>query len=1131
MRLESPSLSDVQPRLHTDPLRLQALERSGLLDTLPERAFDRLTELARRLLHVPIALVSLVDADRQFFKSSQGLAEPVATQRETPLTHSFCQHVVAQSEPLIISDARNHPLVYNNPAILEMEVIAYLGIPIFSPDQQVLGSFCAIDKQPHPWSAEAVELMQELAAVVMDEIALRIYAREREDALSALQANQGQLQLALDGGQWGIWSCDFASDQVDYDAQARIILGLPAAASNTVAELFATAHPADRPLIDQKRAAALAVHGTYDLEFRVQHAQRDIRWVQVRGRPFYTAAGEPWRLAGVVMDITERKAAEALTAVEHSVSTILAKQATFEPAAQPLLAAFCQVLHLEVGELWMPNVADQELQRTASYTDPLSAAATALIQATDGLCLRRGQGLPGRAWQQQAPMWMAPEQNVAAFAGEPEEFTREFIQVARAERLGLGYGFAFPILHGEQCFGVMSFFTSHPVQPDQPLRAMLMAVGQLIGQFVLRTQVEAQLREQEARLQLALQAAQIGIWEVAFPSDQVTRSPNFDSIFGYPADNTPRTIQEYLARVHPADGERLAAAIHNTVAGDDEYRIEYRILLPDGTMRWVTMRGDVRHDETGRLIALQGALVDSSRRKLAEAELQRGEQHLRNVLNSLFGFVGVMTPDGTLIEVNRTALTWANLRAEDVLGKPFAETYWWSYSQVVQAQMQNAIAQALAGSTVRYDATVRLGAHRYIVLDFMLSPIFDEAGNVTYLVPSGIDITQRKLMEQALSASEERFRNTFEQAAVGIAHMTVDGSWLFVNQRLCDMLGYSEEELLQTTIHQLTHPDDLATELAQLQRLVADAIDGYQLEKRYFHRDGAVIWVNLTLSPVYTASGEINYCIAVIEDISSRKAAEAALRQFNEKLEVRVAERTAELQERNLELDQFAYIASHDLKAPLRAIDNLANWITEDAHDRLPPASQEHLRKLSGRVARMERLLDDLLLYSRAGRQRTTPELVDTGKLVRGIVELIAPPTFQVTLAAHMPTVCVERVPLETTLRNLISNAIKHHDHPEVGHITVAVQEEAPFIKFVITDNGPGIDPRFHERIFTMFQTLQPRDQVEASGIGLAIVKKMVESRGGKISIVSQPGAGAAFGFSWPTVSYGVDCAVPSNIG
>jgi signal transduction histidine kinase len=246
------------------------------------------------------------------------------------------------------------------------------------------------------------------------------------------------------------------------------------------------------------------------------------------------------------------------------------------------------------------------------------------------------------------------------------------------------------------------------------------------------------------------------------------------------------------------------------------------------------------------------------------------------------------------------------------------------------------------------------------------------------------------------------------------------------------------------------------------------------------------------------------------------RATEAELRALNETLEQRVAERTRELNRSNEELDQFAYVASHDLKAPLRAIDHLATWIGEDAGHLLPERSREHLAKMRGRIRRMEGLLDDLLTYSRAGRHQGEPVAIETGELVAQVIETVSPPdSFTLLVDEPMPTVVMVRVPVETVLRNLVGNAIKHHDRGS-GTIRIGARDLGNLVEFTVQDDGPGIDPAFHERIFQMFQTLRPRDQLEGSGIGLAVVKKLVDNAGGTVWVESTPGAGSTFGFTWP---------------
>jgi signal transduction histidine kinase len=223
-----------------------------------------------------------------------------------------------------------------------------------------------------------------------------------------------------------------------------------------------------------------------------------------------------------------------------------------------------------------------------------------------------------------------------------------------------------------------------------------------------------------------------------------------------------------------------------------------------------------------------------------------------------------------------------------------------------------------------------------------------------------------------------------------------------------------------------------------------------------------------------------------------------------------------ELARSNADLEDFAYAASHDLKAPLRAISHLVQWIADDIEPTAVPETLENLRLLQARMARMQMLLDGLLAYSRVGHNNLTVENVEIADVVRDIVAMLAPaPGFVVAFEGTVTVIRTHRVPIQIVLENLISNGLKHHDRAE-GRIAVHLQPVEGAMEFRVTDDGPGIATQFHDRIFLMFQTLASRDDVESSGIGLTIVKKKVQTHGGRIWVESAPPArGTTFGFTW----------------
>lgn len=248
------------------------------------------------------------------------------------------------------------------------------------------------------------------------------------------------------------------------------------------------------------------------------------------------------------------------------------------------------------------------------------------------------------------------------------------------------------------------------------------------------------------------------------------------------------------------------------------------------------------------------------------------------------------------------------------------------------------------------------------------------------------------------------------------------------------------------------------------------------------------------------------------EDITARRLAEEALRRRVQELDGL----TRTLERRNAELDQFAYITSHDLKAPLRGIANLSRWIEEDLEGTIPPEVAGQFDLLRGRVNRMEAMIEGILQYSRIDRAEAAPQPVDVKALLTEVIDLLdPPPSIAITLDDDMPTLRTQRLRLQQVFQNLLSSAIKHHDRA-VGHIHVAVRPQGKWYEFSVADDGPGIAPRYHDKVWMIFQTLEARDKVENTGVGLALVRKIVQGQGGTVGITSEEGRRATFRFTWP---------------
>ena len=288
-----------------------------------------------------------------------------------------------------------------------------------------------------------------------------------------------------------------------------------------------------------------------------------------------------------------------------------------------------------------------------------------------------------------------------------------------------------------------------------------------------------------------------------------------------------------------------------------------------------------------RVAELEGELQrlkrQLSQQGLFEEALLQSQAHLRNILDSLFVFIVVLQPDGRVLKANRAPLDMAGLLLDDVAGRQYLDCAWWKEDAELTARLKNALERARQGQASRFDLNVVTKAGKSVTLDYMLTPMYDENGTLIRIICCAVDISDRNRFERALSESESRFRSTFENAAVGMAQLRTDGRWLAVNEKLCQIFGYSRQELLSLSFREISHPDDRSDEMTLPQRMLTGKLAPQSIEKRYIRKDGSIVWATVTASHPIRMDDGSGYLIAVVEDITARKRAETALRESEHK--------------------------------------------------------------------------------------------------------------------------------------------------------------------------------------------------------------------------------------------------------
>ncbi len=350
-----------------------------------------------------------------------------------------------------------------------------------------------------------------------------------------------------------------------------------------------------------------------------------------------------------------------------------------------------------------------------------------------------------------------------------------------------------------------------------------------------------------------------------------------------------------------------------------------------------------------------------------------------------------------------------------------------------------------------------------------------------------------------------------DQSAI-VAITDACGVITFVNDQFCDISRYNRDELLGKT-HRVVNSGCHSKEFFKhmWDTILGGAVWRGEIQNQA--KDGSLYWVDTTIVPFLDAEKKPYQFVAIRHDITQKKHIEAERERALEQ-----ALYTEHLERINRDLDQFAYITSHDLKAPLRGIISLTEWIAEDLEPVLTDSTREQMALLKNRVYRMEQLINGILSYSRVGRIKESKTQVCIQQLLTEVIDSLSPPEgFTITIPSDPLIFDTPKIALQQVFSNLISNAIKYHPNPSMGVLDISWKIiSKQWLCFRVIDNGKGIPANATEKIFQMFQTLQPKEDATSTGVGLAIVKKIVEELSGSIQIDTTYKDGAAFEFDWP---------------
>lgn len=607
--------------------------------------------------------------------------------------------------------------------------------------------------------------------------------------------------------------------------------------------------------------------------------------------------------------------------------------------------------------------------------------------------------------------------------------------------------------------------------------------------------------ENSNRLRRAINASSDGIWEWNPTTNDVWYSDRLMQLLGHDPHTIQSDVSLWKNHIHPSDLRMMEEALENHLKFNLPFDVIYRGETAPKVYEWLHVRGNTLRDSKDQPLLMSGTLSNINELKTLERELSEKTRFLEAILGkSLAGLYifDLLLNENIFVNQEYTALTGYTLedlqeiQQQGTLLQLFHPDELQAFIEHIE---QVKTSPSNRGLPFEYRFRHKDGHWMWCYARNSIYD-FDDHQAPTQMIGTFFDITRLKSREKRIKDLAQEYTDSFEQAAVGIAHIDIQGNWIKANAKLCEMLAYTHAELVQLSIKDLSFPEDMEADNAAMRQLIAGELKTYERERRYICADSAMLWAKLTASLVRNSEAEPLYFIAVIEDISARKQMEVALEESNRSLE------------------RFAYSASHDLQEPLRKISSFADSLLRRLDNaNLDTDSKFELERMSNAAQRMRDMIDSLLQLSRFSRQHFVKTAVQASEIMAvlrdDLSEMIGETHAEIILQ-NDAILYADKAGLQAVFENIVTNSMKYRRADVPPSITIDITELKAEMQIKISDNGEGFDPRYREAIYTPFKRLVG-GKTRGSGMGLAICRQIVIAHGGRIEADSAPGHGTTF--------------------
>lgn len=1031
--------------------RLKALDRYSIMDSLPEKEYDALTQLASHICGTPIALVSLLDQERQWFKSSVGLDVS-----ETPRDLSFCQYAIMGDEVYEVDNALENELFANNPLVTgNPNIRYYAGAPLTDSNGFNLGSLCVIDTKPNKLSEEQKKALTLLA----DQVVVLLSLRAKNDEFEEIQKEfQNFIELSKDM----VCIANMNRKFIKVNPAFTKVLGY--SKEDLEGKPFTDfIHPEDLEKTYKEVEKLSHRNKTISFENRYRTKNGDYLVLSWNASPY----PETGNLYCIARDMTvEKQREKEILDVTSDLTAILN-------------ASEFSMIATEIDGTIKEFNRGAELLLGYEAAEIVGKASLALFHVLDEV-IKRSDDLT-------AELGEIVEPGFATF-------------VVKACKFGVADSHKWTYVRKDG--------STFPVQLS--VTAIKNILGEVTGYLGIgkditqEKEAEVNLLNSNNLLDESQSIAKTGSWKFDLITKDLIWSKGNYKIFEFEELPANRLYGAYRKLLSSETLARLDAAIEKSVSTGQNFEFLTDIKFSDNRVKYILTLGQLIKNEFGEIVAAQGSTQDITEKTLAEQNLINSNtlldesQRIAKIGSWKFNSI---TKDLMLSKGHSTIFELDGIPADQLYNAYRARIH---SDDLAKLDEFDEIT-IKSGDDYKTNYRILLPDNRIKYIQEIGQPFKNEHGELIGLQGSILDVTEKAIAEQKIAEKAKEIndvRSALDESAI-VTIADRKGIITFVNDKFCSVSQYQRDELIGQ-YHYVGNPE------YQLNRFVKNiwttiaSGNVWKGDIKNRSKDGSYYWVDSTIVPFLDDKGKPYQYIAISSDITEQKLAKENLNSA-----------LVDLEKKNKELDQFAYIVSHDLKAPLRAINNLSEWIVEDMPD-MPEMVSDNFGLLRGRVQRMENLINGVLDYSRIGRTKIEKEAVDTKQILRQIAETLVPSKgFEISIAENLPVITTANILLYQVFSNLISNAVKYNDKSH-GKIECTYDSLPNFHQFTVADNGPGIAEEYHKKVFKVFQTIEARDKKESTGIGLSIVQKIIEENGGEIRIESEENQGACFIFTLP---------------